>query len=126
MSREGSEEVPAIEAAQEEEFEEEQYVDVKSLPLRPPVAAAPPPQPVRRPWHPVMWDSSIIGIPPPDYSPNADEGTKPGGEYPHKQRLRNLKRLVAEGKVKPTKENLIFFLCNKFAISEERANKISC
>lgn len=55
-----------------EEFEEEQYVDVNSLPLRPPQRALPPERPVRRPWHPVMWDSSIIGVPPPE-QPQSDE-----------------------------------------------------
>lgn len=46
-------------------------------------------------------------------------------EYPHKQRIRNLRRLIADGKIKPTSETLIFFLCNKFAVSDERQNKIS-
>lgn len=45
-------------------------------------------------------------------------------EYPHKQRIRNLKRLIADGKVKPTPETLIFFLCNKFAVSDERQAKL--
>lgn len=41
-------------------------------------------------------------------------------EYPHTQRIRNLRRLIAEGKVKPESETLIFFLCNKFAVSDDR------
>ncbi|XP_063821780.1 uncharacterized protein LOC135071864 [Ostrinia nubilalis] len=104
-------------------LEDEQYVDVSSLPLRPPQPLLPPEKAARRPWHPVMWDSSIEGIPPPDHT-ESDE-PKQGSEYPHKQRIRNLRRLIADGKVKPTSETLIFFLCNKFAISDERQNKIS-
>lgn len=51
--------------------------------------------------------------------------TQKSQEYPHKQRIRNLRRLIADGKVKPTSETLIFFLCNKFAISDERQTKVS-
>ncbi|XP_021202744.2 uncharacterized protein LOC114251212 [Bombyx mandarina] len=98
------------------------YVDVRSLPLKPPQPQLPPERAVRRPWHPVMWDSSIIGIPPPDVPVN-DESQPKSREYPHKQRIRNLRRLIAEGKVNPTPETLIFFLCNKFAISDERKIK---
>ncbi|KAL4710758.1 hypothetical protein ACJJTC_004403 [Scirpophaga incertulas] len=106
------------------ELEEEEYVDVSRLPLKPPQPALPPEKPVRRPWHPVMWDSSIIGISPPEPT-EFEEPRQESHEYPHKQRIRNLRRLIAEGKVKPTSETLIFFLCNKFAVSEERQNKIS-
>ncbi|KAL0842083.1 hypothetical protein ABMA28_014276 [Loxostege sticticalis] len=106
-------------------LEEDEYVDVSSLPLRPPQPAVPPAKPVRRPWHPVMWDSSIIGIPPPDHSQSDEIKQEAGQEYPHKQRLRNLRKLIAEGKVKPTSETLIFFLCNKFAVSDERQKKLS-
>lgn len=45
-------------------------------------------------------------------------------EYPHKQRIRNLRKLIADGKVKPTSETLIFFLCNKFTVSDERQTKM--
>lgn len=48
-----------------QDFEEE-YVDVRTLPLRPPQPLVPPQRPVRRPWHPVMWDDSITSIPPPE------------------------------------------------------------
>ncbi|XP_026745647.1 uncharacterized protein LOC113506995 [Trichoplusia ni] len=106
-----------------EEFEEDQYVDVNSLPLRPPQRLLPAERPTRRPWHPVMWDSSIIGIPPPEHK-DSDEPQPEGREYPHKQRIRNLRRLIADGKVKPTPETLIFFLCNKFAVSEDREKKV--
>lgn len=44
---------------------EGEYVDVRSLPLKPPQPLLQPQQPVRRPWHPVMWDHTIIGTPPP-------------------------------------------------------------
>lgn len=47
------------------EIEEDQYVDVRSLPLKPPQPFVPPGRPVRRPWHPVMWDDSITGVVPP-------------------------------------------------------------
>lgn len=50
---------------------------------------------------------------------------RPGGEYPHKQRIRNLRRLIEQGKVKPTSETLIFFLCNKFAVSDDRESKVA-
>lgn len=50
-----------------QDYDDEEYVDVRSLPLKPPQPLVPPERPVRRPWHPVMWDSSIIGIPPPDH-----------------------------------------------------------
>ncbi|XP_041977193.1 uncharacterized protein LOC121731687 [Aricia agestis] len=109
--------------SREQEFEEDAYVDVRSLPLRPPQPAPQPERPARRPWHPVMWDDSIAGI----VSPTADvvEEKRPlSKEYPHKQRIRNLKRLIAEGKVKPSSETVIFFLCNKFAISKERQSKL--
>ena len=104
--------------------EEDEYVDVRSLPLKPPQPLVPAEKPVRRPWHPVMWDSSIIGIPPPDHSQD-DQPQQVSHEYPHKQRIRNLRRLIADGKVKPTSETLIFFLCNKFAVSDERQDKMS-
>ncbi|XP_052757407.1 uncharacterized protein LOC113517620 isoform X1 [Galleria mellonella] len=45
------------------EFEDEEYVDVRSLPLKPPQPALLPERPSRRPWHPVMWDDSIAGKP---------------------------------------------------------------
>ncbi|KAG6457441.1 hypothetical protein O3G_MSEX010299 [Manduca sexta] len=106
------------------EYDDEEYVDVNSLPLKPPQPLLPPERPTRRPWHPVMWDSSIIGIPPPDHSQKEDEPISKSREYPHKQRIRNLRRLIAQGKVKPTPETLIFFLCNKFAISEERQKNL--
>ncbi|XP_045785761.1 uncharacterized protein LOC123881175 isoform X2 [Maniola jurtina] len=111
----------------EQMFEEEEYVDVRSLPLKPPQPAPPQDKPVRRVWHPVMWDNS--GAEPPT-ADNSDEEQKNAArsrsrEYPHKQRIRNLKRLIAEGKVKPSSETLIFFLCNKFAISEERQSKFT-
>ncbi|KAJ8722712.1 hypothetical protein PYW07_003892 [Mythimna separata] len=85
----------------------------------------PPEKPVRRPWHPVMWDDSLLGIPSQDHR-EADDEPQPQhrGEYPHKQRIRNLRRLIADGKVKPTPETLIFFLCNKFAVSEDRKKKV--
>ncbi|XP_072943980.1 uncharacterized protein [Epargyreus clarus] len=99
--------------------DDEQYVDVSSLPLKPPQPQLPPEKPARRPWHPVMWDNTIMGYPiqPP---PEEDKPVTPSKEYPHKQRIRNLRRLIAQGKVHPTPETLIFFLCNKFAISDER------
>ncbi|XP_075969593.1 uncharacterized protein LOC142972394 [Anticarsia gemmatalis] len=104
------------------EYADEDYVDVRTLPLKPPQPLVPPERPVRRPWHPVMWDSSIIGIPPPE-DKDADEPQSASREYPHKQRIRNLRRLIAAGKVKPTSETLIFFLCNKFAASDDRPKK---
>lgn len=101
---------------------EEEYVDVRTLPLRPPQPLVPPQRPVRRPWHPVMWDDSANTTPPPEQ--NESEGSmEVSREYPHKQRIRNLRRLIAEGKVKPTSETLIFFLCNKFASSDERRQR---
>ncbi|RVE48171.1 hypothetical protein evm_007231 [Chilo suppressalis] len=106
------------------DMEEDVYVDVNALPLRPPQPLLPAEKPVRRPWHPVMWDSSIIGVPPPEPT-EAEVPSHGSHEYPHKQRIRNLRRLIADGKVKPTSETLIFFLCNKFAVSEERQSKIS-
>lgn len=57
------------------EFDEGQYVDVRTLPLKPPQPLLPPERAVRRPWHPVMWDSSIIGIPPPDHMESEEVGT---------------------------------------------------
>ncbi|KAM3963447.1 uncharacterized protein ACR2FA_002386 [Aphomia sociella] len=106
------------------EFDDEDYVDVRSLPLKPPQPALLPERPVRRPWHPVMWDDSIAGKPVTD-QPQEEEQQTVSHEYPHKQRIRNLRRLIAEGKVNPTSETLIFFLCNKFAVSDERQGKIS-
>ncbi|CAH2086470.1 unnamed protein product [Euphydryas editha] len=106
-----------------EEFEEEEYVDVHSLPLKPPQPALKPEKAVRRPWHPVMWDHSDNEIPTKNQELEQKELSRTK-EYPHKQRIRNLRRLIAEGKVKPTSETLIFFLCNKFAISEERQSKL--
>ncbi|GBP81714.1 PDZ and LIM domain protein Zasp [Eumeta japonica] len=110
-------------ATSQDQFEDEEYVDVRSLPLRPPQPAPKPEKAQRRCWHPVMWETS----PPPDA--DAEEELPPEEakhrEYPHKQRIRNLRRLMAEGKVKAEPETLIFFLCNKFAVSEERKNKIA-
>ncbi|XP_013186572.1 uncharacterized protein LOC106131874 [Amyelois transitella] len=108
------------------EYEEDQYVDVNKLPLKPPQPQLPPERSHRRPWHPVMWDDSITGGLAPDQTLTAEQQNQPTShEYPHKQRIRNLRRLIADGKVKPTSETLIFFLCNKFAVSEERQEKIS-
>ncbi|XP_045445483.1 uncharacterized protein LOC123653538 [Melitaea cinxia] len=107
----------------EPEFEAEQYVDVRSLPLKPPQPALKPEKAVRRPWHPVMWDNSDAEVLTKDPEMEQKESSRTK-EYPHKQRMRNLRRLIAEGKVKPTSETLIFFLCNKFAISEERQSKL--
>ncbi|MCQ9140775.1 hypothetical protein MZE11_19615, partial [Bacillus amyloliquefaciens] len=75
-------------------------MEVRSLPLKPPQAAPAPEKAVRRPWHPVMWEDSApsISIEQPDQELDGQCRTK---EYPHKQRIRNLKRLIAEGKVKP-------------------------
>ncbi|XP_026329082.1 uncharacterized protein LOC113237051 [Hyposmocoma kahamanoa] len=111
------------------EFEEEEYVDVRSLPLKPPQPQLQPERASRRPWHPVMWDNSIIGLPTPDQELTDQEKkrqTTQQREYPHKQRIRNLRRLIEQGKVKPDSEMLIFFLCNKFAVSDEREKKVSC
>lgn len=47
------------------ELDEEEYVDVRSLPLKPPQPLVLPGRAVRRPWHPVMWDDSILGVVPP-------------------------------------------------------------
>lgn len=105
-----------------QDYDDEEYVDVRTLPLKPPQKLLPPERPMRRPWHPVMWDSSIIGIPPPDHK-DSEEPQPVSREYPHKQRIRNLRRLIADGKVNPTPETLIFFLCNKFAVSDERQSK---
>lgn len=105
------------------EYDEEGYVDVNSLPLRPPQPIIPPERPVRRPWHPVMWDDSLASMPSQEQR-ETDEPQPQSREYPHKQRIRNLRRLIADGKVKPTPETLIFFLCNKFAVSDERQKKI--
>ncbi|XP_059054327.1 uncharacterized protein LOC131848468 [Achroia grisella] len=107
------------------EFEDEEYVDVRSLPLKPPQPALLPERPLRRPWHPVMWDDSIAGKPATTDQLQTEQQQIVSHEYPHKQRIRNLRRLIAEGKVNPTSETLIFFLCNKFAVSEERQNKVS-
>ncbi|KAF9802430.1 hypothetical protein SFRURICE_009112 [Spodoptera frugiperda] len=138
------------------EYDEEGYVDVNSLPLRPPQPMVPPERPVRRPWHPVMWDDSLNTMPPQeqretdevprrwespyityaeahrlknprgliDFDPPEEMPQPQSREYPHKQRIRNLRRLIADGKVKPTPETLIFFLCNKFAVSDERQKKV--
>lgn len=57
----------------EAEIEEEQYVDVRSLPLKPPQPQLQPERAMRRPWHPVMWDDSIIGLPTPDQKLTAEE-----------------------------------------------------
>ncbi|XP_049866889.1 uncharacterized protein LOC126367430 [Pectinophora gossypiella] len=110
------------------EVEDEEYVDVRSLPLRPPQPQPPPQRTTRRPWHPVMWDDTIVGLPPPDHKYTAEqeaEEKQSHREYPHKQRIQNLRRLIQQGKVKPDSEMLIFFLCNKFAVSDERQGKIS-
>ncbi|CAH0720833.1 unnamed protein product, partial [Brenthis ino] len=107
-----------------ESFEEDEYVDVRSLPLRPPRRALPPEKASRRPWHPVMWEDAAPDAPAEPSEDQEQSGQKRSKEYPHKQRIRNLKRLIAEGKVKPSSETLIFFLCNKFAISEERQSKM--
>ena len=48
----------SVNMKKEVEYEEE-YVDVRSLPLRPPQPAAPPEKASRRVWHPVMWDSAV-------------------------------------------------------------------
>ena len=58
---------------QNEEFEEDVFVDVNSLPLRPPQPLIPPEKAVRRPWHPVMWDDSLVGIPQHDQREADDE-----------------------------------------------------
>ncbi|XP_053625112.1 uncharacterized protein LOC128683462 [Plodia interpunctella] len=107
------------------EYEDEHFVDVNKLPLKPPQPAPTPERTHRRPWHPVMWDDSITGGLAPDQTLTAQEQAPVSHEYPHKQRIRNLRRLIADGKIKPTSETLIFFLCNKFAVSDERQNKIS-
>ncbi|XP_050345724.1 uncharacterized protein LOC126770370 [Nymphalis io] len=108
-----------------EDFDEDEYVDVRSLPLKPPQRAPAPEKAVRRSWHPVMWDNSVPDVPLTDSQVQEENEKSRSREYPHKQRIRNLKKLIAEGKVKPTSETLIFFLCNKFAISEERQAKLS-
>lgn len=48
--------------------DDEEYVDVNSLPLKPPQPLLAPERAVRRPWHPVMWDNSIVGLPTQDQS----------------------------------------------------------
>lgn len=48
--------------AEQVEVDEEVYVDVRSLPLKPPQPLVLPERPVRRCWHPVMWDDSITGV----------------------------------------------------------------
>lgn len=48
-----------------DEMEDEEYVDVRSLPLKPPQRLVAPAAAARRPWHPVMWDNSIAGMPEP-------------------------------------------------------------
>ncbi|XP_045490900.1 uncharacterized protein LOC123690858 [Colias croceus] len=102
-------------------YDDVSYVDVHSLPLRPPQPLVPPEKAVRRSWHPVMWDEANHEGQP----VKEDEEEQKTKEYPHKKQIRNIKRLVAEGKIKPTSESLIFFLCNKFAISEERQAKMN-
>ncbi|XP_038215199.1 uncharacterized protein LOC119834780 [Zerene cesonia] len=102
-------------------YDDVSYVDVNALPLKPPQPFVPPDKAVRRAWHPVMWDDSNQE----DQSVKEDEEEQKSKEYPHKKQIRNIKRLVAEGKLKPTPETLIFFLCNKFAISEERQAKMN-
>ncbi|KOB75609.1 putative type 1 pili usher protein [Operophtera brumata] len=107
------------------EVDEEVYVDVRSLPLKPPQPLAAPERPVRRCWHPVMWDDSITGVVTPvETHEDEEENNGMSREYPHKQRIRNLRKLIADGKVKPTSETLIFFLCNKFTVSDERQTKM--
>ncbi|KAG7307610.1 hypothetical protein JYU34_007832 [Plutella xylostella] len=116
--------MPRISSPDPAEYNEETYVDVRSLPLKPPQPQVTPDKAVRRPWHPVMWDDSILGITPPPKNDDDDEfKVTPSREYPHKQRIRNLRRLIANGKIKPTSETLIFFLCNKFAVSDDRGDK---
>lgn len=58
---------------QDAEIEDEHYVDVRSLPLRAPQSQPPPERATRRPWHPVMWDDTILGLPPPDHVFTASE-----------------------------------------------------
>lgn len=53
-----------------EMFEEDEYVDVRSLPLKPPQPAPQHDKAVRRVWHPVMWDNSANDAPVAD---NTDE-----------------------------------------------------
>lgn len=57
------------------EIEDEVYVDVRSLPLKPPQPLVMPERAVRRPWHPVMWDDSILGVVPP-VDPQEEEEVK--------------------------------------------------
>ncbi|XP_050664567.1 uncharacterized protein LOC126965143 [Leptidea sinapis] len=102
-------------------YDEEDYVDVRSLPLRPPQKQLPAEKASRRVWHPVMWDDGQTE----QHTDSKQEIQTSSKEYPHKKQIRNIKRLVAEGKVKPTQESLIFFLCNKFAISEERQSRMA-
>ncbi|OWR45029.1 hypothetical protein KGM_206072 [Danaus plexippus plexippus] len=111
---------------QDKDEYEEEYVDVRSLPLRPPQPLVQPEKAVRRPWHPVMYNHTTSAIATKDQDENDENDNSRLGskEFPHSQRIRNLKRLIAEGKVKPEAETLIFFLCNKFAISEERQARI--
>ncbi|XP_014356138.2 uncharacterized protein LOC106709012 [Papilio machaon] len=107
----------------EQYSDDEETLDVRSLPLRPPRPLLPPEKPVRRAWHPVMWDDhkdTAQKSDEPEQSVQSQHGSR---EYPHTQRIRNLRRLIAEGKVKPESETLIFFLCNKFAVSDDRRKK---
>ncbi|KAJ2952748.1 hypothetical protein O0L34_g7103 [Tuta absoluta] len=104
--------------------------EVNALPLRPPQQLVHPAPAVRRPWHPIMWDDTLVGGTSADQkymdAKAAEDAAMAGeAEYPHKARLRNLRRLIKEGKVKPDQEMLIFFLCNKFAVSEERESKVA-
>ncbi|CAK1581910.1 unnamed protein product [Parnassius mnemosyne] len=104
----------------EQSSDDEETVDVRSLPLKPPQRLQPPEKPVRRAWHPIMWDEKK------DIAPNNNQMEQEqlqSNEYPHTKRIRNLRRLIAEGKVKPESETLIFFLCNKFAVSDDRRKK---
>ncbi|XP_047510334.1 uncharacterized protein LOC125053148 [Pieris napi] len=107
--------IPVIMSADYLNYDDVSDIDVNSLPLKPPQALIPPEKAIRRTWHPVMWDD---GSQPGDQP--IGEAHPPSKEFPHKKQIRNIRRLIAEGKVKPTSETLIFFLCNKFAISEER------
>ncbi|XP_068630091.1 uncharacterized protein [Battus philenor] len=99
--------------------DDEVVVDVRTLPLKPPQPLLPPEKPIRRPWHPVMWDDHKTA----HSTSNMEQQQMSPNEYPHTQRIRNIRRLIAEGKVKPESETLIFFLCNKFAVSEDRRKK---
>lgn len=47
---------------QDKDEYEEEYVDVRSLPLRPPQPLVQPEKAVRRPWHPVMYNHTTSAI----------------------------------------------------------------